>query len=120
VGEHDSAFGLKPASWADMTSLNTMPRVPLEVSAKHAMSAGEDRVTVRLHNPSDHIAFFERAVITSAKDDDEVLPIEYDNNYVTVFPGETVEIRSVLPQSAKAAWVKLDGYDTPQTAVAIQ
>ncbi len=120
VGDHDSAFGLKPVSWADMTSLNTMPRVPLEVSAKHAMSAGEDRVTVRLHNPSDHIAFFERAVITSAKDGDEVLPIEYDNNYVTVFPGETVEIRSVLPQSAKAAWVKLDGYDTPQTAVAIQ
>ena len=29
VGEHDSAFGLKPASWADMTSLNTMPQVPV-------------------------------------------------------------------------------------------
>jgi exo-1,4-beta-D-glucosaminidase len=120
VGEHDSAFGLQPASWADMTSLSTMPQVPLELSAKRSSSAGEDHIAMRLHNPSQHIAFFERAVITSAKDGDELLPIEYDNNYVTVFPGETVEIRGVLPQSAKAAWVRLDGYDTPQTAVAIK
>jgi exo-1,4-beta-D-glucosaminidase len=120
VGDHDSAFGLQPASWADMTSLNTMPQVPLEFSARHSSSVGQNRVTMHLHNPSEHIAFFERAVITSAKDGDELLPIEYDNNYVTVFPGETVEIRGLLSQSAQAAWVKLDGYDTPQTAVAIK
>jgi exo-1,4-beta-D-glucosaminidase len=120
VGEHDSAFGLQPASWADMTPLNTMPQVRLELSAKHSSSAAEDHIAMRLHNLSGHIAFFERAVITSAKDGDELLPIEYDNNYVTVFPGESVEIRGVLPQSAKAAWVRLDGYDTPQTVVAIK
>jgi exo-1,4-beta-D-glucosaminidase len=120
VGEHDSAFGLKPASWADMTALNTMPQVALELSAKHSASAVEDHITVRLRNPSEHIAFFERAAVTGAKDGEELLPIEYDNNYVSVFPGETVEIRGVLPQSAKAAWVRLDGYDTPQTVVAIK
>jgi exo-1,4-beta-D-glucosaminidase len=120
VGEHDSAFGLKPASWADMTPLNTMPQVPLEVNAKQSSSAGEVYIAVRLRNPSEHIAFFERAVITGAKDGDELLPIEYDNNYVTIFPGETVEIRGQLPQSAKAAWVKLEGYDTPRTVVAIK
>ena len=120
VGEHDNAFGLKPASWADMTSLNTMPQVPLEVDAKQLSSAGEVHITVRLRNRSEHIAFFERAVITSAKDGDELLPIEYDNNYVTIFPGETVEIRGQLPQSAKAGWVKLEGYDTPPTVVAIK
>ena len=120
VGEHDNAFGLKPASWADMTSLNTMPQVPLEVDAKQLSSAGEVHITVRLRNRSEHIAFFERATISSAKDGDELLPIEYDNNYVTIFPGETVEIRGQLPQSAKAGWVKLEGYDTPPTVVAIK
>jgi exo-1,4-beta-D-glucosaminidase len=72
-----------------------------------------------LHNPSAHIAFFERAVITDAKDGNELLPLEYDNNYVTVFPGETVEIQGLLPQSVKASWVRVDGYNTPQTAIAI-
>ncbi|MGB6834500.1 MAG: hypothetical protein WBE24_13670, partial [Candidatus Acidiferrum sp.] len=118
--KNDSAFGLKPVSWADMTPLNTMPQVPLELSAEHSSSAGENRVTIRLHNPSEHIAFFERAEITSAKDGDELLPIEYNDNYVTVFPGETVEIRGLLPQRAKAAWVRLDGYDTPRTVIPIK
>lgn len=118
--KNDSAFGLKPVSWADMTPLNTMPQVPLELSAEHSSSAGENRVTIRLHNPSEHIAFFERAEITSAKDGDELLPIEYNDNYVTVFPGETVVIRGVLPQIAKAAWVRLDGYDTPRTVIPIK
>jgi exo-1,4-beta-D-glucosaminidase len=120
VGDHDSAFGLKPASWADMTPLNNMPQVPLEVSAEHSSSAVENRVTIHLHNPSEHIAFFERTTITSAKDGDELLPIEYSDNYVTVFPGETVDIRSVVPESAKPAWVRLEGYDTPQTVVVIK
>jgi len=97
-----------------------MPQVPLELSAEHSSSAGESRVTIRLHNPSEHIAFFERAVITDAKDGDELLPLEYDNNDVTVFPRETVEIRGLLPQSAKSTWVRLDGYDTPQITVAMK
>jgi exo-1,4-beta-D-glucosaminidase len=118
--KNDRAFGLKPASWADMTALNTMPQVPLELGATRSSSAGEDRIAIRVHNPSEHIGFFERAVITDSKDGDELLPIEYDNNYVTVFPRETVETHGVLPHSAKAAWVKLEGYDTPPTAVAIK
>jgi len=48
-----------------------------------------------------------------------LLPIECNNNYVTIFPRET-EIRSVLPQSAKAGWVRLNGYDTPQTVVTLK
>lgn len=118
--KNDSAFGLKPVSWADMTPLNTMPQVPLELSARHSSSAGENSVTIRLHNPSEHIAFFERATITGARDGDELLPIEYNDNYVTVFPGETVEIRGLLPEPLKAAWVRLDGYDTPQTVIPIK
>jgi exo-1,4-beta-D-glucosaminidase len=118
--KNDSAFGLQPAHWADMTALNSMPQVPLELTAVRSSSGGEDRVMIRLHNPSEHIGFFERAEITATKDGDELLPIEYDNNYVTVFPGETVEILALPPQSAKPAWLKLEGYNTPSTAVAIR
>jgi exo-1,4-beta-D-glucosaminidase len=73
-----------------------------------------------LHNPSQHIAFFERATISAAPDGNEILPIEYDDNYITIFPGETAEIRGVLPQDAKAGWVKLEGYNTSATAVPIK
>ncbi len=116
----DNAFLLQPASWADMTPLNSMPQVSLGLSAKHSFAVGEDHVTIRLHNPSEHVAFFERAEITTAKDGDELLPIEYDDNYVTVFPGETVDIQGRLPDSSKGSWVKLEGYNTPRHAVPIQ
>jgi exo-1,4-beta-D-glucosaminidase len=118
--KNDSAFGLKPTSWADMTSLNTMPKAPLEISAAHSSASDQTHITIRLHNPSERVGFFERAAVTSAKDGDEILPIEYDNNYITVFPGETVEIKAVLPQSAKPAWVKVEGYNTAQTAAPIK
>jgi exo-1,4-beta-D-glucosaminidase len=103
-----------------MTALNTMPPVDLEVRAGETTTAKGNRVTVRLHNPSPHIAFFERAAISAAPDGGEILPIEYDDNYITVFPGETAEIRATLPRSAKAGWVKLEGYNTGATAVPIR
>jgi exo-1,4-beta-D-glucosaminidase len=118
--KNDSAFDLKPLSWADMTALNTMPQVPVELSAERTASATENQVTIRLHNPSKNIAFFERAEITSTQDGDELLPIEYDDNYITVFPGETSEIHGVVPNGAKAAWVKLEGYNTPASAATIK
>jgi exo-1,4-beta-D-glucosaminidase len=70
-----------------------------------------------LHNPSGHIAFFERATISAARDGNEILPIEYDDNYITIFPGEAAEIHAVLPKGTKPGWVKLEGYNTPATSV---
>ena len=118
--KNDQAFDLRPASWADMHALDTMPQAPLELSAEKSSSGAENLVTIRLHNPSEHVAFFERAAITSERDGNELLPLLYDDNYVTVFPGETVEIHGRLPKSAKAAWVKLEGFNTPSSSVAIK
>jgi exo-1,4-beta-D-glucosaminidase len=119
--QNDQAFDLKQASWADMTALNSMTQAPLEVSAKRVAGAGENRVAIRLHNSTTEVAFFERAEILTTRDGDEILPIEYDDNYVTVFPGETVEIHGVVPKSGKApAWVRVTGYNTAPVVAAVK
>ncbi|MFZ0961414.1 MAG: glycoside hydrolase [Terriglobia bacterium] len=117
---NDQAMDLRQESWADMTALNTLPEVGLEVRAVKRMTEKGSGVTIRLHNPSQHIAFFERAAISATPDGGEILPIEYDDNFITVFPGESAEIHGVLPQGAKAGWVKLEGYNTRATAVPIK
>jgi exo-1,4-beta-D-glucosaminidase len=118
---NDSAFDLKQASWADMTALNYLAPAALEISAQRSSSANESGVVVRLHNPTEHVAFFERAEITSARDGDEILPIQYDDNYVTVFPGETVEVRGVVPTTGEPAnWVRVSGYNTAPVVVPIK
>ena len=115
---NDSAFELKQVSWADMTGLNSMPRVPLDVTASKA--SGDNRVTIRLHNSSQRVAFFVRAELTSTPEGDEILPIEYSDNYVTVFPGETVEVQGQPWTGATANWVRVTGYNTPPQVVAIK
>lgn len=118
---NDKAFDLKMASWADMTALNTMRQVPLDVSARQTIAGGEDHVTIRLRNRTKRIAFFERAEITQTPGGDEVVPVEYDDNYVTVFPGEIAEIQGKVQKSAgTAAWIKLAGYNTPEEAAPIR
>src|ERR1700730_9723807 len=101
---NDSAFELKQASWADMTALNHMTQVPLDVTALRAPNSGDNRVTIRLHNPSQQVGFFERAELTSTPNGDEILPIEYSDNYVTVFPGETVELAGQAWSGVSANW----------------
>ena len=119
--KNDFAFELKQASWADMTALNNMLRVPLDVSAQRSSVAGENHVVIRLHNATRQVGFFERAEIMSTPDGDEVLPVQYDDNYVTVFPGETVELRGVIPVTGKSAnWVRVSGYNTAPVVVAVE
>lgn len=114
---NDWAFELKQAGWADMTALNSMPRVPLEVDAHTAARGGVD---IRLHNPTAQVAFFERAELVGTPDGDEILPVEYSDNYVTVFPGETVELHGVVPtDGVHPEWVRVTGYNTPAVVVPV-
>ena len=117
---NDKVMTLRQDKWADMTALNTMPPVALEIKATQKKSGKDTQVAISLHNPSAHIAFFERATIATARDGDEILPIEYDDNYITIFPGETAEIHGIIRKDVKPRWVKLEGYNTPATAVAIK
>jgi exo-1,4-beta-D-glucosaminidase len=113
---NDKSHELNQASWADFTALNTMPKVQLQLDGIGNTSGGKDTVTITLRNPSEHIAFFERIEVTKGKDGEEILPILYDDNYVTVFPNETVKITStfnrVIGDDKSRPWLKLVGYNT--------
>ena len=106
---NDSAFESRQFNWADMTALNTMPKPALQVTAEP--DGAEGAVSISLHNPSRQIAFFQRAELLTTNDGDEILPIEYDDNYVTVFPGETAHVHGRVPAGGpKPAWVRVTGY----------
>lgn len=117
---NDRAFELRQTSWADLTPLNAMATVPLRATAERPAGPDGRSVTIRLHNPTRRIAFFERAELTRTRDGDEILPIEYSDNYVTVYPGETVELTARIPGSGPVAnWVRVSGYNTAPVAVPI-
>ena len=54
-------------------------------------------------------------------DADELLPVTYTDNYVTVYGGETVEIRAEpLSDAPRADWVRVTGYNTAPVTAAVR
>jgi exo-1,4-beta-D-glucosaminidase len=74
--------------YADFTGLQQLP--PAQLKASAAFESGRARVT--LENPSPTLAFFVHLAIRKGAGGEEVLPVLWDDNYVTLLPGEKREI----------------------------
>jgi exo-1,4-beta-D-glucosaminidase len=118
--KNDVYMTLRQDKWADMTALNAMVPVKVEIEAQQEKASPKGNIIIRLHNPSKNIAFFERATISTERNSNEILPIEYNDNYITIYPGETVEIHGTVRKGDEARWVKLEGYNTPSISVPIK
>ena len=118
--KNDAYMTMRQDKWADMTALNTMDPVTVEIEAQQKKIGTDNHITIRLHNPSEHIAFFERASISTERDGNEILPIEYDDNYITIYPGETAEIHGIVWKGTRPRWIKCEGYNTPAITVPIK
>ncbi|MGA8309282.1 MAG: hypothetical protein WB755_04585 [Terriglobales bacterium] len=112
--KNDEQFKTSLAKWADMSALNTMPRADLNVSTQVTDANGERKVAITLANPTSHVAFFVRAEVTRGTDAEEILPIIYDDNYITVFPHETRTITATFGTSAptgRTPALRVEGYN---------
>jgi exo-1,4-beta-D-glucosaminidase len=111
----DDELPYSQTSWSDFKDLNTMPQVSLEATSVMRKTGGKIHFIVSLHNPSRHIAFFERVTVTQGKDGNEVLPILYSDNYVTIFPGATVHLDGGFDEKNSGngpPWLSVEGYNT--------
>ncbi len=120
---NDNAFNLQQEHWADFTPLQTMAKVHLDVKGTVRKSGAGSDAIISLHNSSSHLAFFVRAEMTAGKDGNEILPVTYDNNYVTVFPGETVSIHGAVNGSdiaGRQPWIRIEGYNSPKELTPIR
>ncbi len=121
--KNDEQFATRLATWADMSALNTMPRSELNVTTQAgASSAGGERVvTISMANPGNRIAFFVRAEVTQGNDGLEILPITYDDNYITVFPHETRTIVATfnIPAPGASPAVRVEGYNVSKRVFSI-
>jgi exo-1,4-beta-D-glucosaminidase len=80
------------ASYADYTGLSHMPKVKLSV-ATHTEKVEKDSVThVTVENRGKTIAFFVRLKLEKGEGGDEILPVVWEDNYLSLLPGEKREI----------------------------
>ena len=79
-------------SFADFTALQRLPRVQLKVSSQTARKGEESTTTVTLENPSKTLAFFVRLKVNKGPRGEEILPVRWTDNYLSLLPGERREI----------------------------
>ena len=61
--------------------------------ADHTERKGEDAIThVTLENPSKSLAFFVRLKVDQGKGGEEILPVIWQDNYISLLPGEKREV----------------------------
>ena len=79
-------------SFADFTALTQLPEVEIRVTQRIEEAEGRKRVHLSLVNPSPAIAFFIELRLVSEKSGKTVLPVLWDDNYVSLLPGEHREL----------------------------
>ena len=79
-------------SFADYTALAQLPKVKLKVIEK-THREGERAIThVTVENPSQSLAFFVRLKVNNDSSGEEILPVLWQDNYISLLPGEKREL----------------------------
>jgi exo-1,4-beta-D-glucosaminidase len=90
--EKSNWYTTPTSSYADYAALGQLPKVRLNV-ANHTERKGEDAIThVTLENPSKSLAFFVRLKVSKGKGEEEILPVLWQDNYISLLPGEKREV----------------------------
>jgi len=108
------------AEFGDLTGLNTLPQVKLEVTSAKEQQTGKAGVHASVRNPSGSLAFMVHVRVTKGKSGEDLTPIFWSDNYFSLLPGEVKEVTATYEASdldGKAAILEVDGYNvTPQSA----
>jgi exo-1,4-beta-D-glucosaminidase len=112
------------SSYANLTGLNSLTsNSSVTASASRTVASGQETVTITLTNTSaTNIAFFTRAEVTAGNNGLEVLPVTYTDNYVSLFPGESISITAKYATTdlgGQSPYLRVRGYNVPAFNIAI-
>jgi exo-1,4-beta-D-glucosaminidase len=103
------------ATYADFSALSQLPRLKLNIKDR-SERAGENEAThVTLENPSKSLAFFVRLKVDKGKGGEEILPALWEDNYVSLLPGEKREITATYRASELGTakpYLEVKGWNT--------
>ncbi len=82
------------ATFADFRALQQLPPAHVTVTERRSTDGADERDVVTLRNEGPSVAFFVHLEITKGEDGEEILPVYWQNNYVTLFPQETYVVEA--------------------------
>ena len=108
--------------FGDLTGLNSLPQVTLDVKAEHHHEAGKGSIRLKVKNPSSSVAFQIHPRLTKGKDGDDLVPIFWDDNYFSLLPGEEKIVSVTFDPSdldGKDPVLELEGFNIAPATIKI-
>jgi exo-1,4-beta-D-glucosaminidase len=110
--------------YANFTGLSSLPVNPnVTATTSRVVSGAQQTVTITLRNGSaTDVAFFVRPEVTAGSGGNEVVPISYTDNYVTLWPGETTTISGTYDTAdlgGLSPYLRVRGWNLPTTSTAV-
>jgi exo-1,4-beta-D-glucosaminidase len=108
-----SNYYTTPAMYSDMTALAGLSSTNVEWKSQTERRETEEIVHVHLQNVGNKIAFLVRVDLKNAHDGSEIAPVLWDDNYISLLPGESrtltaaVSVRDLgaaVPLVSVAGW----------------
>ena len=97
----DWPFYTPSKEYADYTALHKLNKVKLDVKYRHEKKNNDNGIhlLVELTNTDKVLAFFTELSVLNGKEGLTYLPVFWDDNYVTVLPGESVQLKGAIPKN---------------------
>ena len=110
--------------FANLTGLASLPmNSSVTASSSRTVAGTQQTVTITLHNGSTtDVAFFVRPEVTAGNGGNEVVPVSYTDNYVTLWPGESTTVTATYDTAdlgGQAPYLRLRGWNLPTTSMPV-
>ena len=86
-------------SFADYTALSQLPKVKLKVTNRTERKSEDSITHVTIENPTKSVAFFVQLQLNKSARGEEVLPVVWEDNYISLLPGEKRELTATCRTS---------------------
>ncbi|HEY6386642.1 MAG TPA: sugar-binding domain-containing protein [Candidatus Acidoferrum sp.] len=100
--------------YADFTALQDLPKATVNATMSVSEAGDENAARITVENTGTGLAFLVRLRLLKGKDGPEILPVFFDDNYISLLPGEkreiTVHVRKSDLGAAKPV-LAIDGFN---------
>jgi membrane-bound inhibitor of C-type lysozyme len=105
---------------SSLLELNALPQAKLTATAKISASGNERKATVKILNAGSTPALMIKLTLKNAATGERILPAYYDQNYVSLLPGEMRTISIAFPAGEAKAAVGLRGWNLGNETIAVE
>jgi exo-1,4-beta-D-glucosaminidase len=97
--------------FADFTLLNSLPSAGINLEYSSKVVSENKTIAAKLDNLSDHIAFFIELKVSAQKTKETILPVFWEDNYISLLPGESRNIEAKFSAKHDKTVLTIDGWN---------